>query len=252
MELHEPEEFERRIFVKAFDPVRFREELRKVPVGETVAIGTATDPYQPAERRYRVTRRMLEVLASTNGLKLGITTKSDLIARDADLLAEVAARHYLSIHATVTTVDVELSRLIEPYTPRPDLRLKAVRTLTSRGIRVMVFCAPVLPLINDSEASLDALARAAAEAGACVFGANVLFLMPSAQKVFLPFLEERFPALVKRYRERFERAAYLRGAYPDLIRERVARVRKRYGLQAGTAAPIPKLWPTTEQLDLFV
>lgn len=252
MELNDPQEFERKIFAKAFDAARFREQLRRLPVGETVAIGTATDPYQPAERRFRVTRRMLEEIVRIDGLRLGIISKSDLIARDADLFREIARRHYLTVSLTITTIDTELARLLEPLTPRPDLRLAAVRALSDAGVRVTVFCAPVLPLINDSEASLDALARAAAAAGAAGFGANVLFLKPSARQVFLPFLEERFPDLARRYRERFTHAAYLRGAYPEKIRERVARVRARYGLAAREAAVEPELWPRAAQLDLFV
>ncbi len=252
MELNDPQEFERKIFAKQFDAARFREQLRRLPVGETVAIGTATDPYQPAERRFRVTRRMLEEIARIDGLRLGIITKSDLIARDADVFQEIARRHYLSVSLTITTIDVELARLLEPLTPRPDLRLAAVRALANAGVRVTVFCAPVMPLINDSEESLDALAREAAAAGAQGFGANVLFLKPSARQVFLPFLEERFPALVRRYRERFLHASYLRGAYPEKIHERVRRVRARHGLAGREAEVEPELWPRTAQLDLFV
>ena len=166
MELRDPEAFERKIFAKAFDAVRFSEELRALPLGETVALGTATDPYQPAERRYGVTRKMLEVFAAFAGLRLGITTKSDLIPRDLDLLKEIARRHYLTVSVTVTTVDRELARALEPTAPRPDLRLAAVRSLADAGLKVVVGCAPVMPLINDNESSLDALARDAAAAGA--------------------------------------------------------------------------------------
>ena len=119
MELRDPGQFERKIFAKAFDAGRFRDELRALPLGETIALGTATDPYQPAERRYGVTRKMLEVLLSLAGLHLGITTKSDLIVRDVELLKEVSRRHYLRVSMTVTTVDAELARLLEPMAPRP-------------------------------------------------------------------------------------------------------------------------------------
>src|SRR3984893_4246806 len=110
MELRDPLQFERKIFAKHFDEARFREELQKVPRDESIALGTATDPYQPAERRYLVTRAILRVFAATPGFRLGITTKSDLIARDVDLLQEIARRHYLSVHMTVTTTDRELAR----------------------------------------------------------------------------------------------------------------------------------------------
>jgi DNA repair photolyase len=251
MEMREPEQFERKIYAKAFDAARFRKELRALPVGETVALGTATDPYQPAERRYGITRKMLEVFASISGLHLGITTKSDLIVRDAELLKEVSRRHYLRVSMTVTTIDADLARLLEPMAPRPDLRLGAVRILSNAGLRVVVGCAPVMPLINDSEASLDELGREAAAAGAAAFWANVLFLKPCAYQVFLPFLEERFPQLVRKYREHYQRAAYLRGAYPEMIEASVEDIRKRYGLDRKSGEREPELWPRDPQIQLF-
>jgi len=251
MELREPGQFERKIFAKAFDPARFREELRHLPVGESIAIGTATDPYQPAERRYGVTRQMLEVFAQIAGFHLGITTKSDLITRDIPLLREVARRHYLTVSITITTIETELARLLEPLAPRPDLRLAAVRSLADAGLRVSVSCAPILPLINDSEASLNALAQAASAAGAQRLWANVLFLKPCARQVFLPFLEQHYPQLVRKYRERFQHTAFLSGAYPESIRERVAQIRRRHGLDRHDPQPEPELWPRKTQLELF-
>jgi len=147
MELRDPNEFEHRIFAKKFNPYLFEKEIKKLPVGEVIAIGTATDPYQPAERRFMVTRRMLGVLAKTSGLRLGITTKSDLIARDVSLLEEVARRHFLRVAMTITAIDTDLARLIEPLAPRPDLRLAAIRILRDSGVRAIAFCAPVMPLI---------------------------------------------------------------------------------------------------------
>ncbi|HVO98798.1 MAG TPA: radical SAM protein [Bryobacteraceae bacterium] len=250
MELRDPFDFERKIYVKQFDAAEFRRELERLPLAEPIALGTATDPYQPAERRYELTRSILKVFANTAGLRIGITTKSDLIARDIDILKEVARRHYLSIHMTVTTLDRDLARLIEPLAPRPDLRLNAVRKLSRAGFHVGVSCSPVMPLINDSELSLDAVAQSAARAGAKRFWWNILFLKPCSKQVFLPFVEERFPKLSKRYKERYRRAAYLRGAYPDLIRERMERIRKRYGLYSAER-PEPELWPKTAQVSLF-
>ena len=251
MELRDPLDFERRIFVKQFDAARFKEELQRLPPGESIALGTATDPYQPAERRFGITKAMLEVFARTAGLRLGITTKSDLVTRDIGLFKEIARRHYFSVSMTVTTLDTSLARALEPLAPRPDLRLAAVRKLVQSGLRATVFCAPVLPLLNDSDASLDALAHAAARAGALGFGGNVLFLKPCARAVFLPFLAEHFPQLARRYRERFERSAYLRGDYPELIKERLARIRRRYGFEKTSAPPEPDLWPKNPQLTLF-
>ncbi len=256
MELRDPLDFERRIFVKQFDTDAFRKELRRLEPGEAIAIGTATDPYQPAERRYRVTRAILETFARTSGFRLGITTKSQLVARDIDVLQEITRRHFLTVSMTVTTMDAALARALEPMAPRPDLRLAAVRKLTSHGIRATVFNSPVLPLLNDSDASLDAVARAARTAGAKGFGGNVLFLKPCARQVFFPFLEEKFPELVRRYRERFERSAYLRGDYPERIKERIARIRRRYGFDElarheTAGKEVPELWPKDPQLSLF-
>jgi DNA repair photolyase len=251
MELRDPMDFERKIYVKHFEAIAFREELRHLPAGETIAIGTATDPYQPAERRYEHTRSILEVFAGTAGFRVGITTKSDLIARDIDLLKEVMRRHYLSIHMTVTTMDRELARLIEPLAPRPDLRINAVRKLSRAGLRTRVSCSPVMPLINDTEISIDAVAQAASRAGAKNFWWNVLFLKPCSKQVFLPFVQEQFPALERRYKERYGRAAYLRGAYPDMIRERVERIKRRYGLDRPDPQEEPELWPRSAQIELF-
>ena len=251
MELRDPIQFERKIYAKRFDPVRFLEELKRVQRGEIIALGTATDPYQPAERRYRVTRAILETFATTAGYRLGITTKSDLIARDIDLLREISRRHYLSVHLTITTTDRDLARLLEPMAPRPDLRLGAVRKLSAAGIRVGINCAPVMPLLNDSDPSLDALAKASARAGAHGFWHNILFLKPCSREVFLPFIDERFPHLSRRYRERYERVAYLRGDYPEKIRERVRQIRKRYGFDQERVWTEPELWPQEPQLTLF-
>ena len=251
MELRDPSDFEHKIFVKQFNPFPFREELRKIPLGESIALGTATDPYQPAERRYLITHAILRVFSECSGYRLSMITKSNLIPRDIDLLSEVARRHYLSIAITITTTKPELARLIEPLAPCPDLRLGAVSKLSQAGLRTRVYCAPVLPLINDDESSLDALASAASKAGACGFGGSVLFLKPCSSRVFFPFLEQRFPHLARRYRERFERDAYLRGDYQAKIRERIRRVSRRYWFDHAQPESEPELWPQDPQLLLF-
>jgi len=249
MELRDTADFERKIFVKHFDRAAFRSELSGLPRGETIAIGTATDPYQPAERRFRLTRSMLEVLIHTAGYRIGLVTKSDLVVRDIPLFQEIARRHYLTLVITITTLDRDLARLMEPLAPRPDLRLAAVRKLSAAGLRVSVNLAPILPLINDSDSSLDAVAKAAARAGAVKLGGNVVYLKPCAQNAFFPFLSEHFPSLLRRYRERFERSAFLRGSYPDTIRQRLDRIRLRYGLHTQDLETEPELWDP--QLTLF-
>lgn len=243
MELRDPLDFERRIFVKHFDVRTFRRELARLPADESVAIGTATDPYQPAERRYRLTRAMLEEFTRTSGLRIGLITKSNLITRDIDIFQQIARRHFLTLVITITTLDADLARALEPMAPRPDLRMAAVRKLSAAGLRVAVNCCPILPLLNDSDTSIDAVAKAAATAGAKGIGANVVYLKDSAKAVFLPFLDAQFPHLARKYRERFTRDAYLRGAYPEMIRDRVRRIRQRYGLDQQDERPLPELWP---------
>lgn len=228
LELREPEDFENRIFAKQFTLDRLQRDLARVRPGEAIGIGTATDPYQPAERRYGLTRRVLRALAGTSGLTLFLTTKSNLVTRDLDLLAEVHARHSLHIGMTVTTLDEGLARAMEPRAPGPGLRLEAVRTLSRAGLHTGVQCAPILPGINDGE--IEALARAAASAGARTYMAYGVFLQPCALRVFLPFLAGSFPHLLREYEQLFSSGAFLRGGYPERLAERVRAARVKAGL----------------------
>ena len=134
---------------------------------------------------------------------------------------------------TITTLDVELARALEPRAPRPELRLKAVRALADAGISAGVFPNPIMPLITDQEPGLDKLARTAKDHGASYFGGGVLFLMPCSRKVSLPFVAERYPHLLRRYEERHEKAACLKGPYTDGIKTKLAAIRDRYGLRSS-------------------
>jgi DNA repair photolyase len=251
MGMEDGQQFESRIYAKSAAPEILRRELRSIDRSEAIAIGTATDPYQPAERRFRRTAGILEVFAREKGWHVSLTTKSDLVARDVDLLREIARRNVLSVNITITTLNRRLARLMEPRAPRPDLRLAAVRTLTDAGISTGVYPNPVLPMITDSEQSLDALAGAARQAGARYFGGGPLFLMPSARKVFFPFLERQFPKLVEPYRKLFAGGAYLRGAYRDELRARIRAIRERHGLASAPLEYQPELWEGEEQGTLF-
>jgi DNA repair photolyase len=251
LELRQPEQFENEIFAKRFDAAVFRRELAKIPREQVIAIGTATDPYQPAERRYRVTRKMLEIVANESGRQLGITTKSDLIVRDMDLLTQIAARNQLHILMTLTTVNINLARLLEPRAPRPDLRLSAIRTLASANIHVTVLHSPVMPGINDTQTSIDAVARAAAAAGARSFSGRVLFLQPCAARVFLPFVERHFPELARRYHCTFSSSPFVRGPCVDAVAQRVESARQRFGLARRPIDYKPEQWAGDTQLELF-
>ncbi len=236
----DPAAFEDLIYAKARVRELLVRDLGKARRGEIIAIGTATDPYQPAERRYGCTREMLEVFAQDRGRSISIITKSDLVTRDIDLLAKIARANRIHVNVTITTLDAKLARILEPRAPRPDLRIEAVRRLAAAGIVTGVYASPVLPLINDSERSLGAVAKAAKDAGAGHFGANALFLRPASRGVFFASLEKHFPHLVRRYKERYQDGIYLKGAYPELIRERVCRIRELYGLDSR--APLMPEW----------
>src|SRR5882724_12019086 len=159
MELRDGVDFERKIFVKQHAAELLRQELRRVKSGEGIAIGTATDPYQPAERRFEVTRAILEELSRHSGLEIGIVTKSNLVTRDVEILRRVAENNQLYINLTVTTISTDLARILEPRAPRPDLRLEAVRELNLAGVDAGVICAPVLLEITDRPRDLEALDR---------------------------------------------------------------------------------------------
>ena len=225
------QDFEKKIYVKQdAGPLAGRDLNSEKVSGEHIAIGTATDPYQPAEREFGATRAILEQMAERKGLSVSITTKSDQVLRDLNLLRRIAEHSTVSVNLSITTMRRGLARILEPRAPRPDLRMRAVQELRRAGIAAGVFAMPILPGITDQEEDLDALARAARDAGAQWFAANVLFLMPSALKQFLPFLDKRFPRRAKRYREWYSRNPYAPEAYRKEVAARVAALRRKYGL----------------------
>jgi DNA repair photolyase len=230
-------EFERKIFVKQDARVLLARDIAqkysyesKASGGEQsehIAIGTATDPYQPAEKEYGVTRACLEELAKREGLSVSIITKSNQVVRDIDVLKEIAGKSALSVNITVTTLRPRLARLLEPRAPRPDLRLAAVKQLREAGLCVGVSASPLLPGINDGE--LEAVAAASKEAGAQWFYSGVLFLMPASAKQFLPFMREKFPKLAKQYEQWYAKNGYAPEEYRQKVTERVRRLREKYG-----------------------
>lgn len=251
MELRGAGDFEQIVFAKQWNRADFLRDLRRVPYGERIAIGTATDPYQPAERRFGITRAVLEAIATQRGHRIGLTTKSDLVTRDIDLFREIGKHNRVSVHLTITTVDAGIARKLEPRAPRPDLRLDAVRKLADAGVEVGVFACPLLPLITDRDEQLEALGAAVRDSGARFLAANPVFLTASALRVFLPFLEAEFPHLARRYQERFAKDAFLRGDYPQRLRARMSAIRAKYGLDHEPATRALKAWPESPQLSLF-
>jgi len=253
MEMRDGLDFERKIYVKKHSTWLLRQELKQVRAGQSIAIGTATDPYQPAERKFGITRAVMEEFARHEGLSLGLVTKSDLIVRDLDLLRAIAAKNRLRIHVTITTTDTNLARILEPRAPRPDLRFTAVKKLVAAGISTSVNCAPILPGITDSPKDLESVVRGAAAACATSVAAIPLFLKPCSAKVFMPFLAEHFPHLVPLYRARYADRAFLPDDYKKRISLLVSKLCRKHGIgvrshESGVQASEVKL---SRQLNLF-
>lgn len=252
MEMRDGIEFEQKIYAKQHAADLLRQELRRVKPGEDIAIGTATDPYQPIEKKLEITRGILQELARHSGLELGIVTKSAMVIRDIDLLQEVGRKNRISVSFTVTTIDADLARILEPRAPRPDLRLEALRKLREAGVRAGVICAPVLPGITDSPRQLEGVVKAAARAGACHIYANPLFLKPCSAAVFLPFLRENFPQLVPEYEARFRDRAFLPASYRKRISELMTKFRQKHGISRESRWNQPaQSHSAQEQMSLF-
>jgi DNA repair photolyase len=234
---HGWEAFEQRVFVKETLLSALERDLQRyfrsggpsVRPAAPIVIGTATDPYQPAERRFRLTRGILERLARCDGLNVGIITKSPLIARDTDVLRRLQERSDLEVHISLTTVDVALIRQVEARSPMPAVRLRALKRLADAGIRVGLIVAPVLPGITDDVPHLEALFQAAREAGARFVHAGPLRLYPAVRDRFLPMLEARFPQLVARYRRAYQGRSGVPRDYARALAARIKQLQARFG-----------------------
>jgi DNA repair photolyase len=231
--------FERRIFVKQNAAAALRRVLRSGSARyqalreHGVVIGTATDPYQPAERRYRVTRGVLEAIAEHPGMSVSIITKSPLVTRDVDVLVRIAARADVTVHVSLITLDRELARRIEPRAPTPESRLRAVARLTEAGIDVGVNVMPVLPGITDGPEAMESLVRAVARAGASHIAACALRLRGTARRRYLPFIEAEFPHLADRYRASYATGYNVGDRYREGLKRHFARLCAKYGIRNG-------------------
>jgi DNA repair photolyase len=227
--------FEREIYLKENAAWLLEQELRRHNPADEIAIGTATDPYQPIERTAKVTRSLLEVFARRSGLRIGIVTKSRLIERDIDLLTRIARTNTLVLHLTITTPDPALARILEPRAPRPDLRFAAVRRLRQAGLTAGILCSPLLPGITDTPAALDQMASAASAARASFFAAEPLFLKQCSRPTFLSFVREHFPHLVSDYESRFAADAFATPAYRRHLATLVDKSCRNHGLARRSA-----------------
>lgn len=198
--------------------------------GERVALGTATDPYQPGEAEEGVTRRFLELAAQHRGLRLSVITKGAIVLRDVDLLRRIHERGSLRVSVSLISTDAELLRRIEPWAPTPAVRLEVLRRLTEAGLVTSLAMNPILPGITDDEPGLDALLRRTAEAGVKRFTSGLLFLRSPTRERFLAFVERDFPRYAEAYRRAYSSRAYLSGRYPDRIAALVDRVAARHGV----------------------
>lgn len=232
------EDFENRIFVKRGAARALGRTLDVSRIGQRhLAIGTATDPYQPAEAKWKVTRGLLEILEQVSGLTISVTTKSSLIKRDVDLLARLASRHRLQINISLISLDEALLRALEPKATRPAARLETLRVLRQSGIRAGIFMMPILPGLTDSESDIDRVVREARLADAQFVSWNVLFLRDSSKSIFFAHLRRLHPEIYGRCRRLFEDPGGALRDYQAKIAARVRRVKVRYGYTKQTSLP---------------
>ncbi len=197
---------------------------------DAVVVGAATDPYQPAEGRYRLTRACLEALAAHRNA-FTLITRGTLILRDLDLLQEAARAAEVEVEFSVPTLDPEIWRRTEPGTPPPRQRLRALSRLAEAGIRTGVGLSPVLPGISDSPAQIAEVVRAARDAGAAHVWGSLLNLRPGTREHFLACLARDWPRELPRYERLFARSAYLPDAAGRTLSAELEQVRRRYPLR---------------------
>jgi DNA repair photolyase len=217
---------------------------------EVVAVGAATDPYQPAEGRYRLTRGCLAALADAR-TPFGLITRSPMIVRDIDVLQEAARRAEVDITFSIPTLDEDIRRRTEPGTAPARQRLRALRMLVDAGLDAGVGIAPILPGITDGVENLSAVIRAARDAGATRVWCNLLYLRPGTREHFLEHLARDWPALLPRYERLYRGRAYLRRADAEPVRALVDRLREQYGIADRRRVRLGPP-PEPEQLSLAV
>jgi DNA repair photolyase len=249
------DDFEQTIFVKAGAAEVLALTLRPARLGgHAVVIGTATDPYQPAERTFRLTRRVLETLAQYHGLDVGIITKSPLVARDIDVLKKLQERSAVTVNVSLIATDVELVRRLEPRTPMPAVRLKVLEQLVHAGIYAGVIMAPVVPGVSDDVPRLTAMVQAAKDAGARFIHAHPLRLYANVRRRFLPVVAEHWPALLPRYEKAFDARGIVTPAYAAALSRRMKKIRSALGMSDGRTAAQPHRrtegWPEVVQQEL--
>jgi DNA repair photolyase len=240
------EAFERHILVKDNLGQVLARTLQPAAVGSTdIVIGTATDPYQPAERRFGVTRGVLQTLLGFSGLSIGIITKSPLIIRDIPILARLAERHGVKVHISLASADREIIRRLESRSPAPAARLRALECLSQAGVDAGLLIAPIVPLLTDGMPHLRRLFELAIRAGARRVHGQPLRLAPTARAVFLAQLHKEFPELIRRYERHYARSSNAAASYQVALRRRIRSLQEEFGLR-------PARWeePNSEKRDV--
>ena len=241
-------DFETRVFAKVNAPVVLRQELKRPSWRrESIAIGTASDPYEPAEAEYEITRGILHVLRDFQN-PASITTKGVLVRRDADILAELTQVADVHVNFSIGTIDEKVWKMMEPGTPNPMARMEAMQYLMENGVSAGVMMAPLLPGITDDEANIQAVVEAAHEHGAEYLGANVLFLKPGSKEWFMPMLREAYPHLNPGYNRLYNNKTYAPKDYTKTVMDTVGRVRRQWNLP--DRAKVQENMATKGQLQL--
>ena len=244
-ELGAGDEFSSVILVKANFVEVLRRELARAAWGrELVAFGTATDPYQPIEGRYKLTRRSLEVLCDAR-TPIGLITKGPMAVRDCDVLSDLDRRARCTVYFSVPTVDEDAWRALEPGTAHPLQRLRAVRQLRDAGVNAGVLMSPIVPGLTSQPAKLERTIKAIADHGAAFFGANVLYLKEGTRTHFLTFLARDFPHLSEKYR-RLYGGAYAPKPYAREVRAVIQMLQERHGVSRGIERQAPDEAPSPE------
>ena len=231
-------DFDTRISVKVNAPEVLRQELRSPNWrGQLIALGTACDPYEPAEQKYQLTRRILEALRDFHN-PVSITTKGTLITRDLEILQELSGNAFCSVNFSLGTLDEKVWKLTEPQTPHPKKRLQAMEKLVRAGVRAGILMAPIIPGLSDTPEGLEAVVRAASDHGARFVAPNILHLKPGSREWFMPFIREAYPHLNPLYAHLYK-GPYAPQEYTDRILDLVDSLRQRYALTPREHETIP-------------
>lgn len=249
--------FEQRILVKSDAAATLAHTLDPAKLaGQTLVIGTATDPYQPAERTFGLTRQILETLLSHRGYSIGIITKSPLITRDIDVLQQLNRQHDISINVSLISANARLVRRLERRSPTPKTRFTALGKLTAAGLNAGIMMAPILPGLTDDRRGMEGMMRSAKAAGARYVVGIPLRLDPVSRRRFWPMLQQEFPQLVERYRRCYGPRTYAKRAYLSALIGRVRQLQRQYGfpVQADRRqrkTPAARQPPTCAQMALL-